>query len=187
MEEKTRATRSLVLPLPDETSRTAAGVVRLAMAAVAPAPADPGVAPVASADALPACKSAEPVASADALTACKSAEPVASADFLTACGARLLSWEKAACRTGTAWGLLAKAPLWVLTIWWAVRHAIYIAITMPILFFGGRATLTILGVLIIVVHMYKIVRLAQQTQDETSKPPARESKPPADETKAPPV
>ena len=45
------------------------------------------------------------------------------------CASHVLRWERAICKTGTAWGLLAGAPLWALILWWLIRHAFYLGLT----------------------------------------------------------
>lgn len=80
------------------------------------------------------------------------------------CLSRALAWERAVCKTGTAWGLLANAPLWALIIWWMVRHGLYAGVTVLVIMYGGRPGMVAFSVVFLFAHMYKVVRYMQAEQ-----------------------
>ena len=77
------------------------------------------------------------------------------------CLSRMLAWERVVCKTGTAWGLLANAPLWALFIWWVVRHSVYAGITLLVITYGEREGMVAFSVLFLFAHTYKVVRYMQ--------------------------
>lgn len=87
----------------------------------------------------------------------------------------LLAFEKKACATGTAWGLLAGAPLWQLILFWCVRHAVYA--TLAIFFVAAvPQSVVAVSVFFLFVHGYKGARFLQafsaKGEDEAPKEPA---------------
>jgi len=100
-------------------------------------------------------------ATAEALKSAAATETEASTSEGSVCLPRVLAWERAVCKTGTAWGLLANAPLWALFIWWVVRHSVYAGITLLVIMYGERQGMVAFSVVFLVAHTYKIVRYTQ--------------------------
>ena len=100
-------------------------------------------------------------ATAEALKSAAATETEASTSEGSVCLPRVLAWERAVCKTGTAWGLLASAPLWALFIWWVVRHSVYAGITLLVIMYGERQGMVAFSVVFLVAHTYKIVRYTQ--------------------------
>ena len=89
--------------------------------------------------------------------------------LLSRCARGALAIERAACMTGTAWGLLANAPLWILTMWWIVRHGVYFGLSTLIVVYGDRTSFAVLAVFFLVVHLYKVIRFSQAQASDDSK------------------
>lgn len=81
------------------------------------------------------------------------------------CWQRTVRIETAVCATGTAWGLLAGKPLWVLLAYWVFRHAFYIAGSVALIVYVPNSAIGV-GTFFVLVHGYKIVRLIVNSAEE---------------------
>ena len=123
-------------------------------------------------------------------------EGVASARTDRSCRAHVCSCvasaarvERAVCSTGTAWGLLERAPLWVLALWFLIRHAVYVGVVMTVLIGDLVSDLgdVVLFLSIFAVHLYKLARFSQSVDEKTPPRPKTVGDQPSEARRTPPV
>ena len=98
------------------------------------------------------------------------AAPQPAAEKLESQSPMLIALERKICATGTAWGLLKGAPTVVLAVWWLVRHASYFLLLSWLLTQHpeSKSLRIAIGVFILAVHSYKMMRFAQQDDFNTN-------------------